>query len=210
MFGTHSLALFIVTGLALNAVPGPDSLLVMTHSASRGWRGGSIAALGIGTGTLVHIAAAALGMSALLATSAAAFNLVKYVGAAYVVYMAVGLLRHRPRSAAGTVVQARVPLRKIFLQGFLSNVLNPKVALFFLAFLPQYIAADAPDKVLAFVFLGGVFNLNGMLWCHALAVLTAHLSSRFQPNPRLVTWLSRATGVLFLWVAVRLALARQA
>lgn len=91
MFGTHDLALFVISGLLLNMAPGPDSLLVMTRSATQGWRGGSAAALGIGTGTFIHIFAAALGLSAILATSATAFALVKFVGAAYLLYVSFGI-----------------------------------------------------------------------------------------------------------------------
>eukprot|EP01137_Pigoraptor_chileana_P011939 Opistho-2@63600 len=155
MFGIHDLTLFITAGLLLNIAPGPDSILIMARSATQGWRAGSAAALGIGAGTCVHVLAAALGLSALLATSAWAFTVVKWVGAAYLVYAGLSMLlaRSKPdRGADATEAAAPAPLPygKIFAQGFLTNVLNPKVALFFLAFVPQFIAPDAPDKALAF------------------------------------------------------------
>ncbi|WP_308494475.1 LysE family translocator [Duganella levis] len=186
MFGIHDLTLFIISGLLLNLMPGPDSLLIMTRSATQGWRAGSAATLGICTGTMVHILAAALGLSALLSTSAAAFTVVKWIGAAYIVYMGIGMLRARLR---GEEPQAEAPAvqplawRKIFLQGFLTNVLNPKVALFFLAFVPQFIAADSSNKPLAFIILGAIFNFNGMLYCHGLALFTAFASTRLNIKP---------------------------
>lgn len=218
MFGIHDLTLFIVSGLLLNMMPGPDSLLIMTRSATQGWRAGSAAALGIGAGTLVHIAAAALGLSALLSASATAFTVVKWIGAAYIFYIGIGMLRSRlpsavEQAAAAQQAQARaadaLPFRQIFLQGFLTNVLNPKVALFFLAFVPQFISADSSNKPLAFILLGCIFNFNGMLWCHGLALFTAFASARLKLKPLVSLWLNRVTGGLFLALGLRLALAEQ-
>lgn len=212
--GIHDLPLFVVSGLLLNVMPGPDSLLIMTRSASQGWRAGSAAALGIGTGTFVHIVAAALGLSAILATSAAAFTVVKLVGAAYILYLAAGMLFSR-RSGGDAQLPALAPLPygRIYAQGILTNVLNPKVALFFLAFVPQFIDAHAPHKALAFLVLGAIFNLNGMLWCNGLAIFTAgfatKMSARIKQNPVVKQWLNRATGGLFVWLGVKLALAKQ-
>jgi len=211
MFGIHDLALFVVSGLLLNIMPGPDSLLIMTRSATQGWRAGSAAALGIGTGTFVHIFAAALGLSAILATSAAAFTVVKLLGAAYILYLAVGMLlsKRGDGAAAQPLTVAPLPLRRIYAQGILTNVLNPKVALFFLAFVPQFIDANAPHKAAAFLILGAIFNINGMLWCHALALFTAQARARLKLNPAVAQWLNRATGGLFVWLGVKLALAKQ-
>ena len=209
MLGTQELALLVVSGLLLNMAPGPDSLLVMARSASQGWRAGSAAALGIGAGTCVHIVAAALGMSALLATSATAFMLVKLVGAAYLLYIGIGMLLARPREVVepGAGELAPLPYGRIFAQGLLTNMLNPKVALFFLAFVPQFISPDAEHKALAFLLLGAIFNLNGMLWCHLLALSTAFAQRRLRIGRRLGLWLERGTGGLFAALGVKLALA---
>ena len=210
MFGIHDLPVFVAAGLMLNIMPGPDSLLIMARSASQGWRAGSAAALGIGAGTFVHIFAAALGLSAVLATSATAFTVIKLLGAAYILYMAWGLLRSKP-AAPVTVAPVLPPLswQRIFAQGFLTNVLNPKVAIFFLAFVPQFIAADAPNKALAFIVLGCIFNLNGMLWCHGLALFTAQASARIKLPATATLWLNRVTGGLFVWLGIKLALSKQ-
>lgn len=210
MFGIHDLTLFVISGLLLNIMPGPDSLLIMTRSATQGWRAGVTAALGIGAGVFVHIFAAALGLSAVLATSATAFMVVKLAGAAYILYMAWGLLKSKGDSAPqAPVAVPALPYRKIFAQGFLTNVLNPKVALFFLAFVPQFIGADAPNKALAFIILGCIFNFNGTLWTTGLALFTAKASERVKLNPFVSKWLARTTGTLFVWLGVKLALAKQ-
>lgn len=213
--GIHDLPLFIVSGLLLNIAPGPDSILIMTRSATQGWRAGSAAALGIGAGTCVHVLAAALGLSALLAASSWAFTLVKWVGAAYLVWIGLQMLLARCRrggeqAPAGVpAASTALPLRKIFAQGFLTNVLNPKVALFFLAFVPQFIAPDAPHKALAFVVLGAIFNVNGMLWCHFLALSTALASTRLRLGGAVAQWLNRAIGALFLSFGLKLALSER-
>jgi RhtB (resistance to homoserine/threonine) family protein len=214
MFGIHDLALFVVSGLLLNIMPGPDSLLIMARSATQGWRAGVAAALGIGTGTIVHVLAAALGLSAILATSAAAFTVVKYMGAAYILYMAVGLLRSRRRPEGDAAAETPLavpplPYRKIFAQGVLTNVLNPKVALFFLAFVPQFIDADSTSKTLAFIVLGAIFNFNGMLWSCGLALFTAFASARLKLSQTVSLWLARVTGGLFVWLGIKLALSEQ-
>ncbi len=210
MFGIHDLALFVISGLLLNMMPGPDSLLIMTRSASQGWRAGVAATWGIGAGTMVHIVAAALGLSAILATSATAFTVVKSVGAAYILYLAYGMLRSKSGGAA-VPLAAPAPMvyRRIFAQGFLTNVFNPKVALFFLAFVPQFIDSASPTKALAFIVLGLVFNINGMLWAHALALMTAQASTRIKASPLVSLWLNRVTGGLFIGLGVKLALSKQ-
>ena len=208
MFGTQDLTLFIVSGLLLNIAPGPDSILVMTRSATQGFKAGSAAALGIGAGVFVHVCAAALGLSALLAASAWGFTLVKWVGAAYLVYMGLQLLFSQAKTGAAAVdaPPAPLPWRALFAQGFLTNALNPKVALFFLAFVPQFIAPDAPNKALAFVALGVVFNIGGMLWCHTLALFTAQASRRVKLGGHVALWLNRLIGGLFVSFGIKLAL----
>ncbi|MGL6151230.1 MAG: LysE family translocator [Aeromonas sobria] len=207
MFGIHDLALFVVSGLLLNMMPGPDSLLIMLRSGSQGWRAGSVAALGIGTGVMVHVLAAALGLSALLSASAELFTVIKLAGALYLVYLGVSLFRQpAANSAAGAAVTLpALSYSRIYRQGVLTNVLNPKVALFFLAFVPQFIAPDAPDKGLAFILLGCIFNLNGMIWCHLLVFSTAYARNKVKLPARIGRWLNRGIGTLFVGLGIKLA-----
>jgi threonine/homoserine/homoserine lactone efflux protein len=210
MTGTHDLALFVFSGLLLNMTPGPDTLYIVGRSSSQGWRAGATAALGIGAGCLVHTSAAAVGLSAILLASAAAFAVLKIVGAVYLVYVGISLMRASPvgAHARGAVHPAPATLRTIFVQGFLTNVLNPKVALFFLAFLPQFVDPEAPHQGLAFLFLGAVFNLNGTLWNLFVAWSAARVSRGLALNARVARWLNRGVGALFVYLGARLAFAR--
>jgi len=209
MDGIHDLGLFVLSGLLLNVTPGADTLYIVARGTTQGARAGAVAALGIGAGCIVHTLAAALGLSAILATSATAFALVKWVGAAYLVYLGATLLVSRPRAAA-TAPLPPASLVRVFAQGFLTNVLNPKVALFFLAFLPQFIDADAPRKALAFLFLGAVFNVNGTLWNLLVAGLSASAARRFSASSTAAVWLRRSAGAAFVALGVRLGLAERA
>ena len=210
--GIHDWPLFISAGLLLNLTPGADMALVARSSAGQGWRAGAAAALGVGAGCGLHIATAALGLGALLASSTAAFALLRWVGAAYLVWLGWGLLRSRPASAAddgaAVVCNTAQAWRRMFWQGFLTNALNPKVALFFLAFVPQFIQPGASDKALAFVALGMVFVINATAVNLGLAWGVARLRSGMGDKPglqRVGAWLNRGVGALFITFGLRLA-----
>lgn len=204
MFGTTDLALFMVAGLLLNITPGPDTMYILARTTSQGWSGGISAALGISAGLFVHTLAAAVGLSAVLAASATAFTIVKWVGAAYLVYVGVSLLFGRSRNQQRSLVLPIAELRTIFFQGFLTNVLNPKVALFFLAFLPQFVDPGAPNKAFALFFLGLVFIFNGTLWNLLVAWLAARVAARISSSAHFGEWLNRAVGALFVYLGFRL------
>jgi threonine/homoserine/homoserine lactone efflux protein len=207
MLGVHDLWLFIFSGLLLNVTPGPDTAYIVGRSVQLGWRGGAAAALGISTGCLVHVFAAAAGLSALLMASSALFTLVKWAGAAYLCGLGITMLLSRPSApVAGAAATGPVSLRQAFWQGALTNVLNPKVALFFLAFLPQFVANDSPHKGLAFLSLGLIFICTGTLWCLAVAAFAARTASRVRQSGRAVAWINRGLGGLFVYLGARIAL----
>ena len=209
MLGIHELWLFIVSGLLLNVTPGPDTVYIVGRSVQLGWRGGAAAALGVCTGCLVHVFAAAIGLSAVLAASSAAFTLVKWAGAAYLCFLGVKMLLSRqpaPADGVDATASGAVSLRQVFWQGALTNALNPKVALFFLAFLPQFVAADSPHQALAFVLLGLIFIFNGTLWCLGVAAFAARAASRVRQSGRAFASLHRALGGLFVYLGIRVAL----
>jgi threonine/homoserine/homoserine lactone efflux protein len=202
--GIHDLPLFIATAFVLYATPGVDMLFTLTRTWQLGWRAGIAAALGITCGCVVHTLAAALGLAALLAASAVAFTVIKWLGAAYLLWLAWGMLRtaaSNQQPEIATVTAA--PLTNVFVQGFLTNVLNPKVALFFLALLPQFIAADAPNKPVAFLFLGAVFVVGGALFLSAL-VAFAHRLRVLGTGRTARRALNAIGGALFAALAVRL------
>ena len=208
MFGTHNLPLFVLSGLLLNMTPGQDTFYIVGRSVAQGRRAGVLSVLGITAGCGVHTLAAAFGLSAILATSASAFLAVKFAGAAYLVYLGVRMLFARPEAAAPSAEQRAERSWAIFRAGFLTNVLNPKVALFFLAFLPQFVDPSAPSKLGAFLFLGVVFMFNGTLWCLVLVSCASAVSRRFRSNRQTGTLVTRAAGVLFVGLGVKLAVGR--
>jgi threonine/homoserine/homoserine lactone efflux protein len=208
MFGTQHFWLFVVSGLLLNITPGQDTLYIVTRSVAQGRAAGLWSVLGISTGSVVHTLAAAFGLSAILATSAHAFTIVKLAGAGYLVYLGVKMLIERPAPAAAGV---EPPPRHesawaIYRAAVLTNVLNPKVALFFLAFLPQFVAPQASSRVAACLFLGAVFVFNGTLWCLVLVLGASALSRRLRRNAAGARRLRQATGAVFVGLGARLAL----
>ena len=209
---TDQLLLFIAAGLLLNFTPGPDVLYIVSHGLKSGARAGIVAASGIAAGCFVHIFAAALGVSALLAASATAFVVLKWVGAAYLVWIGIRMLRSKAPTAedltGGPALRgASDDLGTVFLRGFATNALNPKVALFFLAFLPQFIGPAIEHKSLAFLLLGLLFNLNGLAVNIGWAVAAAWLSARVAIVRKSLHWLERAAGAMFLGFGLKLALA---
>lgn len=209
MIEPSQLLLFALAGWLLNLTPGPDVLYIVGQSLRGGRRAGLAAVAGITAGCFVHVTLAALGLGVLLATSAWLFDLVKWVGAGYLLWVGVRLLR----APAGVVeladggAPAAVPssLRRVFAGGFLTNVLNPKVVLFFLAFLPQFIAPEVQDKALAFAALGALFTVNAIP-VNAGYALLADRARRSDLVRRGMHWLDRLAGVMFVGFGVRLAL----
>ena len=207
MSGVHDLALFVAAGLLLNLTPGPDMAYIAARGASGGFRAGIAAVFGITAGCVVHTFAAALGLSAVLATSATAFEIVKACGALYLLYAGIRLLLASRGSRTTGTRQPLPPGRpsRILREALLINVLNPKVALFFLAFVPQFIAADAPAKALSFVLLGALFNFNSLFVNLPVAWLASRAGRRFRNQSGPLQWMQRLTGALLIVLAARLA-----
>ncbi len=205
MFGIHDFGIFLVTGIVLNLTPGPDTFYILGRSMAQGRIAGIASVLGISTGSLVHTLSAALGLSALLAASASAFLAVKLAGAAYLVYLGSRMLFSRASAATIPARFSSSGFRAVYRQGLLTNVLNPKVALFFLAFMPQFIAADSPTKFAAFITLGLCFTATGTLWCLCLAWFSSLLGDRLRGSTTFAEVLNRTAGALFVFLGVRLA-----
>ena len=210
MLGTHSPGVFAATIFVVNATPGVDMIFTLTRTLRHGVTGGIAAALGVVAGCAVHTLVAAFGLAALLAASGTVFTLVKWAGAAYLVWLAIGMLRESGSvvdiGAAPTLERAASPgLPRLFRQGVLTNVLNPKIAIFFLALLPQFIDAGAPDKLIAFLFLGAWFVVQSALFLVAFVLLVAPLG-RWRASAGWRRGLNAAGAAIFVWLAARLAL----
>jgi len=207
---TAHLVAFILAGWLLNLTPGPDVLYIVSNALRAGVRAGIVAGLGITAGCFVHIVAAAVGVGALLAASTTAFTVLKYAGAAYLLYLGARMLLAKapadaPATDASPVGAAPRSLRAVFMGGFWTNVLNPKVALFFLAFVPQFIAPGTPDKALTFMLLGLLFNLNAIPVNTGWAVAAGWLARRGAVR-QWMRMLDRVAGVMFIGFGIRLAL----
>ncbi len=201
----ESLLLFCAAGLLLNLTPGPDVLFIVSQGLRSGARAGVVAALGISAGCLVHVVAATVGVGALVAASATAFTVLKWIGAAYLVFIGLRMLASRG-SADAPGEAAQLSLRQVFLRAFWTNALNPKVALFFLAFLPQFIAPGTAGASWSFLALGLVFTFNSTWVNIGYGVLAAWIAHRMAALRRGFAWMDRIAGALFVGFGLRLAL----
>jgi threonine/homoserine/homoserine lactone efflux protein len=205
MFEIHDFWIFLASGIVLNLTPGQDTFYILGRSISQGRQAGIASVLGICSGGLVHTVAAAVGLSALLAASASAFFTIKIVGAIYLIYLGAKMLFAKAASVDRQIALKSESFLTIYRQGLFTNVLNPKVALFFLAFMPQFIDADSPNKPLAFLALGLCFMTTGTIWCFCLAWFAASIGERLNRNSNFERALNRAAGALFVVLGIRLA-----
>jgi RhtB (resistance to homoserine/threonine) family protein len=208
MFGIHNFGLFLAAGILLNLTPGPDTVYILGRSIAQGREAGVASALGISLGSIFHTCAAALGLSAILATSAVAFGTIKLIGGAYLIFLGVKMIFDRRRQLSLPSSFRRRTTVAAFRQGILTNVLNPKVALFFLAFLPQFIDPASTTKVPAFIMLGLTFVTTGTIWCLILAWFASVFSERLRRNEKISQLLNRTVGALFIFLGIRLATAK--
>ena len=212
MFGIENYLGFILAAILLNLTPGTDSMYIITRSISQGQTAGLYSVLGITTGSLIHTLLASLGLSVLLANSPTAFMMVKYIGAAYLCYLGFKMLTSKNSNSIANRLskdqhvssQKSVDGWQIYKQGVLTNVFNPKVALFFLAFFPQFIDPSYAYGMLSFFILGLTFATTGFIWCSCLALLAARFSTRLRENPSIETMLNRISGVVFIGLGVKL------
>ncbi|RQR28365.1 LysE family translocator [Burkholderia sp. Bp9142] len=212
MLGITHFGFFVLAVFLLNVTPGPDTAYIVGRSVAQGRGAGLMSALGISAGCCVHALACAFGLTALLAASAAAFTVIKLAGAAYLIYLGVRMLLTKQAAAAGAQAAqatAAKPLRQLFVQGFWTNVLNPKVVLFFVSFFPQFVSADSPHKALAFLALGAVFVVMSTIWTGIVAWVAGSVTQCFSGKPGVRKWLDRTVGSAFVGLGLRLAAAQR-
>lgn len=198
--------LFVGASIVLCIVPGPDMIFLLGRTVAQGRKAGIIAALGINTGAYVHLLAAALGISAILATSALAFTILKWVGAAYLIYLGLKILISKQSALViDSEKTATTKNTTIFWQGFLSDVLNPKVAIFFLAFLPQFVDAQSSNRLLNIILLGCTVNVIAIIINVVLVLLAGMLTLKLRQNKKLSVWLNKILGGVFIALGLQLA-----
>lgn len=198
---------FATAGIILNVTPGQDTVYIVTRSVAEGRISGIASALGVSTGGIIHLTLATLGLSALLTASPAAFAAVKLLGAAYLVYLGIDMLLQG--QSADTSASEGTRSRGImatYRRGIVTNLLNPKVAAFFLAFLPQFIDASSSHRSFAFFVLGSTFVLTGTVWCLAIALFAARISKSLRRPNRIATAMKRVAGIIFFGLGAKLAL----
>jgi RhtB (resistance to homoserine/threonine) family protein len=206
MFGIHDFPAFLVAGIALNLMPGADTLYIIGQSLGRGRKAGVISVLGISTGTLCHTLAASLGLSTILATSSVAFSTVKFIGAAYLIYLGLKIFKESPvQTEYRPGASPQTSPGKIYRQGILTNIFNPKVALFFLAFLPQFISPEGQQGILPFLLLGLAFVFTGTCWCLFVAYAATTLVQKISKKSDSTNRLKKITGTLFIGLGLKLA-----
>ncbi|MCE7519036.1 LysE family translocator [Vreelandella titanicae] len=207
MLEVHDFWLFLSASALLWITPGPDTMYILARTVSQGRLAGMLSVFGVSTGVLAHSVFSAAGLSAILASSALAFTVVKFVGAAYLIYLGVQALRSNRKlsSSSGVVAQSCL---QIFRQGFLTNLLNPKIAIFFLAFLPQFVAPDSNNSAGIFLFLGGMFVLGGTLWCLLLVGFATSFTGAVRSNTRLSEVVGKVTGMVYIGLGLNLLRAK--
>jgi threonine/homoserine/homoserine lactone efflux protein len=201
-----NIALFVAASLAVIVAPGPDNIYVLTRGVAQGRDIALASAWGMCSGLLFHTTLAALGLSVVLARSAVAFSVVKYAGAAYLIYLGVRALLNKEGFAPSAGEESAARLGRFFLKGLTMNLLNPKVAVFFLAFLPQFVNVGRSGAALQFVALGLTFALLSVIVFSAIALFSGFFGDRLSKSPRFANVLQGLTGCVLIGLGVRLAL----
>lgn len=203
MFGIQHFEMFLAAGIILNLTPGSDTIYILSRSIGQGRRAGIYSVLGISSGIAVHTLLAALGLSAILAASAYAFLAVKMLGALYLGYLGLTTLLSKENALISLSDTLMTP-KEIYLQGLLTNVLNPKVALFFLSFLPQFITPTNSYGLLPFIFLGMTFLITGTIWCFLLVLFSSKATGFLRENNTAAYVTNKACGVIYLGLGIKL------
>jgi RhtB (resistance to homoserine/threonine) family protein len=201
---------FLLTGILLNLTPGNDSIFILTNSIGKGKNAGIISALGIATGSFIHTLLAALGLSLIIAKSLVLFQVIKYAGGAYLIFLGLKMFFDKSQFAKTDIsIDKSVNYSRIYLEAILTNLLNPKVALFFIAFLPQFIEPTAHNTVVPFLLLGITFITTGTIWCLILAVFASAIISRIKHNAKLLPFINKFCGLTLIGLGIKVALTDQ-
>jgi RhtB (resistance to homoserine/threonine) family protein len=201
---------FILTGILLNITPGNDTIFILSRSMAQGKKAGFMSVLGIATGSLIHTILAAFGLSIIIAKSILVFNIIKYAGAVYLLYIGYQMLTDKKNlNTDASFSEKSINLKKIYRDGVITNVLNPKVALFFISFLPQFIDSNLSNTVLPFIKLGVTFTITGTIWCLILANFASFIFSKLKHNKTLSNYINKTCGAVLVGLGIKVALSNQ-
>lgn len=203
MYGIVNYEVFLLTGILLNLIPGADTMYIVGRSISQGRKAGVYSVFGIISGSLIHTLLVAFGLSIILTKSILVFNIIKLVGVIYLIYLGIKMLLDKTNASISASESQKENLRKIYIQGMLTSLTNPKVSLFFIAFLPQFIDTKNSSPI-PFIILGLTFSITGLLWCLFIAYFSSYVTRKIKANQRLSTYLNKITGILFIGLGLNL------
>lgn len=207
MYGIINYEVFLVTGILLNLIPGADTMYIVGRSISQGRKAGVYSVFGIITGSLVHTLLVAFGLSIILIKSIILFNTIKIIGVIYLVYLGIRMMIDKTNVNFQASASNKLNLRKIYVQGLLTSITNPKVALFFIAFLPQFIDTKVSSPV-SFIILGLTFTITGLFWCLFIAYFSSHVTKKLRGNEKVGMVLNKITGIIFIGMGLKLLQAK--
>ncbi|WP_263704548.1 LysE family translocator [Bacillus thuringiensis] len=202
MYGIINYEVFLLTGILLNLIPGADTMYIVGRSISQGRKAGVYSVFGIITGSLVHTLLVAFGLSIILTKSIVLFNTIKVIGVIYLVYLGMKMILDKT-NVAFEASSNKLNIRKIYLQGLLTSLTNPKVSLFFIAFLPQFIDTKASGPM-PFIILGITFTVTGLLWCLFVAFFSSYVTKKLRGNQKVGMILNKVTGIIFIGMGLKL------
>ncbi|MBG9582882.1 homoserine lactone transporter [Bacillus thuringiensis] len=202
MYGIINYEVFLLTGILLNLIPGADTMYIVGRSISQGRKAGVYSVFGIITGSLVHTLLVAFGLSIILTKSIVLFNTIKVIGVIYLVYLGIKMILDKT-NVAFQASSNKLNIRKIYVQGLLTSLTNPKVSLFFIAFLPQFIDTKASGPM-PFIILGLTFTVTGLLWCLFVAYFSSYVTKKLRGNQKVGMILNKITGLIFIGVGLKL------
>lgn len=208
MLGIINYKVFLLSGILLNITPGSDTVYILTRAGVGGRKKGIASALGISTGILIHTILAALGLSVILASSAVLFNVMKFAGAVYLAVMGIKIIISKENVLSSDGCEKDEDIMKVYRQGVLTNALNPKVALFFLALLPQFVSPDNIYGPLPFLILGITFFCTGTIWCTFLAYIASFISGFLKKNKKIQWLASKMTGIIYILLGLNVLRAK--
>ncbi|MED0875609.1 LysE family translocator [Bacillus mobilis] len=202
MYGIINYEVFLLTGILLNLIPGADTMYIVGRSISQGRKAGVYSVFGIITGSLVHTLLVAFGLSIILTKSVVLFNIIKVIGVIYLVYLGIKMILDKT-NITFQASSNKLNIRKIYLQGLITSLTNPKVSLFFIAFLPQFIDTKASGPI-PFIILGITFTVTGLLWCLFVAYFSSYVTKKLRGNQKVGMILNKVTGMIFIGMGLKL------